>query len=379
MAAPRVVTELVKLDDVDDSSIADGRALIARPDGVGGFVHEYELEVGPTGPTGAQGPTGATGPAGAVGAQGPTGSTGASVTGAQGVAGATGPTGAAGSAGAQGATGPAGAAGATGTGATGPQGAAGSTGATGAAGAEGPTGPTGAAGSAGAAGATGPAGAAGSTGPTGAAGSAGATGPTGATGAAGTFVGAQVRRTTVTSIPNNAHTVVPFDVEDYDSHGFHDNATNPSRLTVPVGQAGKYLVVANLNMVNTATNTEFNIIKNGVVSPTGRQTFGYDGSSFPKASVSAIVELAEGDYVEVDIYHTTGAARNVSVGEKEPTFGLFKITPGPAGPTGAAGATGPTGTTGPTGPTGAGVQGPAGATGPTGAPVDPLFFWMVTR
>ncbi len=70
-----------------------------------GYIIDFVIPQGPTGPQGligATGPTGATGPQGLVGATGPTGATGP-----QGLVGATGPTGATGPQGLAGATGPA--------------------------------------------------------------------------------------------------------------------------------------------------------------------------------------------------------------------------------------------------------------------------------
>lgn len=62
---------------------------------------------------------------------------------------------------------------------------------------------------------------------------------------AGGFVGAKVRKSAQQAGANySAGSVVAFDSEDFDTHGFHDNVTNNSRLTCPAGysyaEAGFY-------------------------------------------------------------------------------------------------------------------------------------------
>ncbi len=67
--------------------------------------------------------------------------------------------------------------------------------------------------------------------------------PSWATTAAQTFVGVNATRTNVsTAITANTELLVAFTTEEFDTNGFHDNSTNNSRLTIPSGYAGKYII-----------------------------------------------------------------------------------------------------------------------------------------
>ncbi|KKM80869.1 hypothetical protein LCGC14_1335520 [marine sediment metagenome] len=204
---------------------------------------EFEVPIG-----GITGPTGPTGAAGTP--TGPTGATG--VTGLQGI---VGPTGAVGPVGTQGASGPVIVGGTGVTGVTGVDGSQGDTGETGPVGVTGPIGETGPAGLDGVDGATGAVGVDGDIGPTGSQGPIGDTGPVGQTGPQGvtgpaaglTPLYASVKKTIAQIIagPFGAGAILSWDTEDYDSGSFHDNIFNNSRLTVPAGEGGLYILTLN--------------------------------------------------------------------------------------------------------------------------------------
>lgn len=119
--------------------------------------------------------------------------------------------------------------------------------------------------------------------------SAGAVTDVGAGAASGAFVGWKVYKTTQ-SITN---AVLAFDAEDFDSDGFHDNSTANSKATIPTGKAGKYLIVG--SSWTSRTDARLEIFVNGSVIR-GR---GGVGTATNYALCSAILNLAEGDYVEL--------------------------------------------------------------------------------
>ena len=60
-----------------------------------------------------------------------------------------------------------------------------------------------------------------------------------------TYVGASVYATNVTtSFVQYADNILAFANENFDTDAFHDNATNNSRITIPAGKGGKYLITA---------------------------------------------------------------------------------------------------------------------------------------
>ncbi len=85
-----------------------------------------------------------------------------------------------------------------------------------------------------------------------------------AAGATPTFVGCFVYGTANQTISNATVTTIPFGAENFDSDGFHNNSTNNSRITIPTGKGGKYLVVAQSSFAANVTGfRQTRILKNG--------------------------------------------------------------------------------------------------------------------
>jgi hypothetical protein len=134
----------------------------------------------------------------------------------------------------------------------------------------------------------------------------GATAPEWKTPAAGlTFVGAQAWNNSAISLSNNTWTAMTYTNEDYDSDSFHSNSTNTSRMTIPTGKGGKYLVQTQmaLNSVNMTGSRSLSIYKNGAqVKDFGNDSYG----EYPIIFFNAVIEAAAGDYVEIYIRQSSG-------------------------------------------------------------------------
>jgi len=129
-------------------------------------------------------------------------------------------------------------------------------------------------------------------------------------GAGATFVGARAKQTVAQSIPDNAFTTITFDAEDYDTDGFHSTSSNTSRLTVPSGLGGYYLIVGAATHENSGVNHETNtkLLKNGVEFR--QRLVMATGSSHAGVDLTEILSLAAGDYIEIQHLQVSGAARN---------------------------------------------------------------------
>lgn len=94
-----------------------------------------------------------------------------------------------------------------------------------------------------------------------------------------------------------AYTTIAFNSENYDTHGMHDNSTNNSRLTVPSGWGGYYLLIAG---GSTTANASVTFLRNGA-------RFVYAGymPSGPGGG-SAILSANAGDYFEFSSYAASG-------------------------------------------------------------------------
>ena len=121
-----------------------------------------------------------------------------------------------------------------------------------------------------------------------------------------TFVGCSLYNSTTLSFANNTETIITYDSEYIDTHGFHESVTNPSRITIPTGYGGKYLISATNRWVqnsNGVRNMTMYVNNNSVV----------DMMNLPGNSVtlsycfrSLIYTLAAGDFIQIRASQTTG-------------------------------------------------------------------------
>jgi len=119
-----------------------------------------------------------------------------------------------------------------------------------------------------------------------------------------TFVGC-VAYTSASSFTTTGGTpyIFGWNGENIDTNGFHDNTTNNSRLTIPTGYGGKYLVTVQFEF-NTATGQYFisKLYKNNSVVSNGVNR-GACGSTdtnygFRNFYYSEVMSLSAGDYLE---------------------------------------------------------------------------------
>jgi hypothetical protein len=147
----------------------------------------------------------------------------------------------------------------------------------------------------------------------------GATAPEWGSAAAGTptYRGVGVYLTSTISIPNNAWTAVGWTNEHFDSDAYHDNSTNNSRLTIPAGYAGKYLISGNTNWdaYSAASIRGVQIYKNGVggIIPVVVQPI-TNGTNGTNTSFAYVIDLAVSDYIEIYVYQNTGGNANLTGG-----------------------------------------------------------------
>ena len=99
------------------------------------------------------------------------------------------------------------------------------------------------------------------------------------------------------------------DTEEFDTDGFHDNSTNNTRITIPSGKAGKYLLTGSTFFDGhvTGERTAFifknnSEIKAAFTPPTATANCG--------VLVTCVVDLAVSDYVEFVIKQNSGGALN---------------------------------------------------------------------
>jgi len=101
-----------------------------------------------------------------------------------------------------------------------------------------------------------------------------------------------------------------FNGEEFDTDGFHDNVTNPDRITIPAGKAGYYLLVADITLSDAAGITVEARLEASVgsASPFVGPTLQPSNHSLHLAWVRY---LAVGDYVRLMCWCATAGPKAV--------------------------------------------------------------------
>ena len=124
-----------------------------------------------------------------------------------------------------------------------------------------------------------------------------------------TFVGCAIFGTGTQTITNNTQTAITWNSENFDTDGFHSTSTNTSRITIPAGKAGKYLISGLIEVSNTTTgNWQLSIYKNGSIN----RGFTLDSDdSYPSVQLSHVLDLIATDYVEIFIWQNSGTSQTI--------------------------------------------------------------------
>jgi hypothetical protein len=113
------------------------------------------------------------------------------------------------------------------------------------------------------------------------------------------------------NITNSTATAITWDSENFDTDAFHDNSTNTSRITIPAGKNGKYLIMAQYKWDDNTSGLDrvMYIYKNGVSSGAlgSSVTKGY----YPTNFISTIYDLVATDYLEIFAFQTSGTTREI--------------------------------------------------------------------
>ena len=126
------------------------------------------------------------------------------------------------------------------------------------------------------------------------------------------------------SINDVTATKVNFNNEVFDTHNAYDSVSL-ARFTVPAGQAGRYLISAQIGWDSPGTNKEMQIsiyvdgseirFESGITVNTSRFI----------NQVTAMADLAVGQYVEIYAYHTSGAAETIGASVLFDIFTMVRV------------------------------------------------------
>jgi hypothetical protein len=142
--------------------------------------------------------------------------------------------------------------------------------------------------------------------------------------AAATSASVRLRNSANQSIPTSSTTTLSFDTEDFDTDSMHAGS-NPSRITATT--AGKYLVIGQVSFAsNAAGNRTVQIVKNSGLTLQSRVVQPACASANTSLETRALVEMAAGDYVQLQVIQSSGGALNaVAAASYAPVFSAVKV------------------------------------------------------
>jgi hypothetical protein len=128
------------------------------------------------------------------------------------------------------------------------------------------------------------------------------------------FVGCILYKNADQSVSNATGTAITYDTEFVDTDSFHDNSTNPSRITIPAGLDGKYQFNATVTWASNSNGVRFtNLYKNGALI--GQLQGTNANASFDQPVTGSMIFFGvAGDYFEAWGYQNSGGALNAKGG-----------------------------------------------------------------
>jgi hypothetical protein len=118
--------------------------------------------------------------------------------------------------------------------------------------------------------------------------------------------GASVYNSANLTIANNTFTALTFNSELYDTDSYHSTSTNTSRITIPTGLGGQYLITSTFQWDLSAVGGRFfKIYKNGSSIFEAPEMIG-SATVYVGPTISTILSLSAGDYIEIYVRQTSG-------------------------------------------------------------------------
>lgn len=114
---------------------------------------------------------------------------------------------------------------------------------------------------------------------------------------------------TTQSLNSGAQTMISLDSEDYDVGTMHDLVTNNSRITIPAGAGGLYLIIGRVDYAANSTGARrAEIFKNG--TRIFRNQIPAAAAQITSVQAVSLQVLAAADYIELGGFQDSGGALN---------------------------------------------------------------------
>ncbi len=146
-----------------------------------------------------------------------------------------------------------------------------------------------------------------------------------AAGGGAAFHGALVTSLANQAILNGTWTAIIYDSEVYDTDALHDNVTNPTRITIPAGWAKVRLNGGNEWQSNNTGERIIRFMKNGATFIGTTWSRIRASATSDRFIVSPVIPVVEGDYFEVEVWHSRGSTINVMGPSGRTLFSIEKV------------------------------------------------------
>ena len=119
----------------------------------------------------------------------------------------------------------------------------------------------------------------------------------------------------VAAVKLSPASAVALTTENFDTDSFHDNATNNTRITIPTGKGGKYLISGFVNnaLGSVGAYSILYLYKNGsqFTAMGNREGQVTRGIGTPILTFTEVVTLSAADYIEMYYQQQTGETVNM--------------------------------------------------------------------
>ncbi len=134
-----------------------------------------------------------------------------------------------------------------------------------------------------------------------------------------TFSGTMLFNTANISLNSGTTTTITWDSETFDTDAYHSTSSNTSRITIPAGKAGKYMVIGDAMYTSNSNGRRIMTFRKN-----GTDVFDFESASPGSAELdivgTAVIDLVVGDYIEMTAWQNSGSTLSLQNGSTRYSF-----------------------------------------------------------
>ena len=107
------------------------------------------------------------------------------------------------------------------------------------------------------------------------------------------------------NVTSGGNTTLNLSDEEYDTDDYHSTTINTSRMTIPTGKSGTFLLTSEMLWSDGSGTIDIYLRKNG----SGFRRYDFNGAATNSHSIVDTMVLTEGDYLYFEFYQNSGSTR----------------------------------------------------------------------